>query len=78
MAHRKKETARFRADAANGQQFVIVELTEMIDITTLGATTRTEMAGAVQYQTASGDPVNQLSPTEYQIVRNGLKVKRQP
>lgn len=78
MANRIRETARFRATAANGQQFVIVELTEMLDTTTLGDTTRQEIAGAVRYRTASGEPVNQLSPTEYQLVRNGLKVKRQP
>ena len=78
MAKRIKETARFEAKSTDGQQFVIIELTEMIDCTPLNSGMRQEIAGLAEYRTASGEPVNQLSPTEYQLVRNGLKVKRQP
>lgn len=40
MAIRIIETARFSATAANGQRHTIIELTEMLDATTLSDTRR--------------------------------------
>lgn len=76
MAIRIIETARFSATAANGQRHTIIELTEMLDATTLSDTRRQEIPGARQYRTSTGKPVNARADGSFELVESGVVLTR--
>lgn len=76
MSSRIIETARFSATAANGQRHTIIELTEMLDATTLSDTRRQEIPGAKRYRTSNGKPVNARADGSFELVESGVVLTR--
>lgn len=73
---RKQETDRFKAVAADGEVFTIVEMTNQTGFTPL-ATGVTKWADSLkEYQVASGGFANKISATEFLVVNRDKLVKR--
>jgi len=75
MATSMVKTGEFFARAADGTIVRIVELTEM----NLGAPAQDRITpasppGRKSYRTGRGGRVNRIGPTEFEIVKSGLRV----
>lgn len=76
MSRRTVETGRFQVRDDSGEIHTVVEMTIQTNTTTLDSTEQEWTNTGKSYRTASGDPVNKLSDTEYEIVRARQKARR--
>jgi hypothetical protein len=79
MATRLVKTGEFFARAADGTIVRILEFTEMH----LGAPAQDHITpartpGRKSYQTGRGGRVNKIGPTEFEIVKSGMRVFVEP
>lgn len=70
-----KETGRFTCADEDGNRYTVVEYRTVVTITNLDGK-RHDKLGAFDYKLATGEHVNYLSETEFEIVMSGKKVTR--
>jgi hypothetical protein len=75
MAGRLVKSGEFFARATDGTVVRILEFTDLSQGTsTQDGTTSNKTPGRKNYRTGRGSPVKRIGPTEFVIVRTGLRV----
>lgn len=76
MATKTKETGRIQAVAADGTHYEIIELTDFIEVSTLGSSSREWQPGLRSLMLRNGQNVNSLGDDEFEVGTSGLRLRK--
>ena len=76
MATVTKETGRIQTVAADGTSYEVIELTDFIEVATLGSSRREWQPGLRSLMLRNGQNVNSLGNDEFEVVTSGLRLRK--
>lgn len=75
MLSKFKETNRYHAQGSDGKKYEIIEVTELLDVTTIHDTQQKFMPGSISLKLKNGDHVNKISQGKYQVAKTGVDIE---